>query len=132
MFTIKKYSESYQKQYCDLYIDTWEVEPYGERFTPEEIVAHLIKNKDYLYLLIEEESNLVIGFVGGRPLSHECQFFINDTGMDMSKAFYIDELGVDKKHKQRGWGEILTHYIICESGVETGLEKSATYGLDFG
>ena len=110
MFTIKKYSESYQKQYCDLYIDTWEVGPYGERFTPEEIVAHLIKNKDYLYLLIEEESNLVIGFVGGRPLLHECQFFINETGMDMSKAFYIDELGVDKKHKQRGWGEILTHY----------------------
>lgn len=112
MFTIKKYSESYQKQYCDLYITTWMIEPYGELFTQEGIVAHLVKNKDYLYLLIEEESDQVIGFIGGRPVLHECQFFINETGIDMSKTFYIDELGLDEKHKRRGWGEMLTHYII--------------------
>jgi ribosomal protein S18 acetylase RimI-like enzyme len=112
MFTITKYSESYQKKYCDLYITTWKIEPYGERFSREEIVAHLVKNRDYLYLLIEEETDLVKGFVGGRPILSECQFFINETGIDMNKAFYIDELGVDEKHKKLGWGAILTHYII--------------------
>jgi len=112
MFIIKKYSENYQQQYCDLYISTWKVEPYGELFNSQEIINHLFVNKDYLFLLIKEDSDKIIGFVGGRPLQYECPFFINDTNIDVNITFYIGELGVDEKHKKFGWGQMLMHHLI--------------------
>ena len=117
MFIIKKYSESYQEQYCDLYIATWKVEPYGELFVAEEVIDHLESNRDFLYLLIEEESDKLIGFVGGRPISHKCDFFINEAipPVDMEKAFYIDELGIEESHKMRGWGQMLMGFIISNA-----------------
>lgn len=120
MFSIKKYSEIYQKQYCDLYIATWKIEPYGELFTEEKILKHLNYNLDFLYLLIQEEKN-VIGFVGGRPISDYCEFFINEAcpPIEMKKGFYIDELGIEASHKRHGWGQTLMEFLFScarESG----------------
>jgi ribosomal protein S18 acetylase RimI-like enzyme len=115
MISIINYIEKYQKQYCKLYIDTWKAEPYGELFKCDEIISHIIKNKDYLYLLIEETKDKVIGFVGGRPILCDCSFFTNETGIDMNNAFYIDELGIDERHKNLGWGQTLMHYIISSA-----------------
>jgi ribosomal protein S18 acetylase RimI-like enzyme len=107
-----KYSERYEKQYCALYIKTWKVEPYGEKFTSKEIVRHMTGNKDFLFLLIEEESDRIIGFVGGRPISRECGFFKNDA-IPPVVTFYIDELGIEKTHKRLGWGEVLMRFLIA-------------------
>lgn len=124
MFSIIKYSKIYKEQYCDLYIATWKVEPYGEKFTREEITTSLESNKDFLYLLIEEKSNKLIGFVGGRPISHECDFFINEASppIEMEKGFYISELGVDEAHKRYGWGQMLTAFLIS-SAREKGFSQ---------
>ena len=117
MFEVIRYSDSYEKRYCDLYIATWKVEPYGEAFTSEEIVNHLGSNKDFLYLLVEKGSDKVIGFVGGRPVSHECDFFVNEASppLEIDKAFYIDELGVDETHKLCGWGLMLMSFLISSA-----------------
>lgn len=115
MFAVIKYSGNYEKQYCDLYIKTWKVEPYGELFTPEEIVNHLGSNQDFLYLLIEGENGNLVGFVGGRPISQDCDFFVNEAlpPIEPRKAFYIDELGVEETHKMYGWGKMLMTFLIA-------------------
>jgi ribosomal protein S18 acetylase RimI-like enzyme len=124
MFEVIKYSGRYEKQYCDLYIATWRVEPYGEAFTSEEIMNHLGSNEGFLYLLIEEESDKVIGFVGGRAISHECDFFINEASLpiDIEKGFYVDELGIEETHKMYGWGQLLMSFLIS-SAREKGFSE---------
>jgi ribosomal protein S18 acetylase RimI-like enzyme len=114
MFEVIKYSERYEKEYCDLYVATWKVEPYGEVFTYEETMSYLKNNKEFLYLLVQEESDKVIGFVGGRPLSKCRDFFKNDAvpKVEIEKGFYIGELGVDEAHKRSGWGQVLMSFLI--------------------
>lgn len=114
---IIQYTDKYQKAYCDLYIATWKEPPYLEFFTSEEIIKHLGSNKDFLYLLIEEATDKAIGFVGGRPIAHKCDFFINDSvkPIDISKGFYIAELVVEETHKKHGWGYMLMQFLICNA-----------------
>lgn len=121
MFTIKPYSDIYQAGYCDLYIETWEAEPYGELFTKDEIVEHLVKNSGYHYLLIEDETDTLVGFVAGRPLLNDCPFFLNESNVDLKSTFYIDELGVLDAHRKRGWAQTLMRFLMScarEQGFE--------------
>jgi len=120
MFSIIEYSETYQDKYCDLYIETWKSAPYFEQFTKEEIVKHLDSNKGFLYLLIEVNTDKLIGFVGGRPISYKCDFFLNDAvkPINMAKGFYIDELGVEESHKKNGWGFMLMQFLICSASAK--------------
>jgi ribosomal protein S18 acetylase RimI-like enzyme len=121
MFTIKSYSEKYQASYCNLYIETWKAEPYGELFTNDEIVDHMVKNSRYHYLLVEEETDTLLGFVAGRPLVNDCPFFLNETNIDLTNTFYIDELGVLDAHRKRGWAQTLMRYLMScarEQGFE--------------
>lgn len=114
MFEVIEYSGRYEKQYCDLYIKTWEVEPYGEVLTHQETISSLEINKGFLYLLVEEKNDKVIGFVGGRPLSKCRDFFKNDAvpKVEIEKGFYIGDLGVDEAHKRSGWGQVLMSFLI--------------------
>lgn len=112
MFTIKSYSDRYQAGYCELYIETWKSEPYGELFTQKEIVEHLVTNNGYHYLLMEEETDTVVGFVAGRPLLNDCPFFLNESNVDPMTTFYIDELGVLDAHRKRGWAQTLMRYLM--------------------
>lgn len=95
-----------------MYIETWKVEPYGELFTKDEIVAHLVKNSGHHYLLVEEETDSLLGFVAGRPLLSDCPFFLNACNVDLKTTFYIDELGVRDAHKKRGWAQALMRYVM--------------------
>jgi ribosomal protein S18 acetylase RimI-like enzyme len=117
MYSIIRYSEKYKKQYCDLYISTWQVEPYGELFTPDEALKSLEKNNGASYLLVEEKTDKVIGFVAGRPIKQKCSFFSNDAIplIDINKAFYISQLGVAKEHKKHGWGQTLILFLISNA-----------------
>ena len=113
---INQYSNEYEEQYIQLYIDTWKAEPYGEKFIKENISNHLVKNSGYLFLLVEK--NEVIGFVGGRPLNHFCDFY-NDEQLikkvNTEKAFYIDELGVKIEFRKLGLGTLLTNFLISNA-----------------
>lgn len=124
MFSIIEYTDNYQEAYCDLYIQTWKSAPYLEVFTKEEIINHLDSNKGFLYLLVENSSNRLIGFVGGRPISHKCDFFKNEAvnPINISKGFYIDELGVEELHRKSGWGTMLMEFLIC-SASEKGFNQ---------
>jgi ribosomal protein S18 acetylase RimI-like enzyme len=114
VFKIIRYSEAYQEQYCDLYIKTWEVEPYGEALTHQETINSLEINKGFLYLLVEEKNDKVIGFIGGRSLS-KCGAFFDNAALpkvEIEKGFYIGDLGVDDAHKRSGWGQVLMSFLI--------------------
>ena len=104
-----------------MYIASWKAEPYFESFTNEEVLSHLVYNKDFLYVLIEESTNKLIGFVGGRPIAYNCNFFLNEAEnpIDIDKGFYIDELGIEQSHKKNGWGLMLMQFLIC-SATEKG------------
>ena len=80
MFSIIEYTYDYKDAYCDLYIQTWESAPYLEVFTKEEIVKHLDSNKGFLYLLLENSSDKLVGFVGAD------QFLISATSLKMKPS----------------------------------------------
>lgn len=116
MLRIEPFSHRYLAQYCELYQATWQAEPYGESFTAEEITRHLSVNEGFLYLLIrgEHDEDVVVGFVGGRPLAHECNFFDNaaEPSVEVASGFYIDELGVHEELRRHGFGGSLTLFLM--------------------
>lgn len=119
--SIIRYSKKYEEKYHSLYRETWKVEPYGELFSDSEITESVDKNKSFLYLLINDNSDSVIGFVGGRAIS-DCSFFDNKPKLDLQTVFYIDELGIEKEHKRLGWGATLTQFLI-NTARESGFSQ---------
>lgn len=103
----------YRGQFVALYITTWEAAPYRELFAPEQVDESLSRDEGFVYILIDDP-NEVVGFVSGRPLARDCDFF--DHGcippIDRERAFYIDALGIDKARRESGFGQTLMHFLI--------------------
>jgi ribosomal protein S18 acetylase RimI-like enzyme len=113
MYRIEPYSHAYQEQCVSLYIATWQEAPYRERFTPDEVNESLTRDEGFVYVLIDDRND-VIGFVSGRPLARDCEFF--DDGcvppVNRDVAFYIDALGIDKARRESGFGVTLMHFLM--------------------
>jgi len=120
MYSIIPYLDEYKAQYCYLFSATWMGEPYGEIFTEEEILKSLNENKNFLYILLGNENDEIMGFVGGRPLADNCSFFLNEsiTPISFQSAFYISELVVAEKQRRCGWAHPLTLFLVSAARVQ--------------
>jgi len=119
---IRPYSSEYLEAFCDLYISIWRAEPYGELFTTAEVKRHMWKNERFLFLLVDDGT--LVGFVGGRPVAHFCDFFDNRCvpSVSLTSGFYIDELGVAPAFRGRGRGSALMRWVMG-SAANTGFTE---------
>lgn len=111
---IIEYSDKYKNQFCDLYINTWKEAPFFELFSKQEceVIINKLANK-FIYLFIDDETNNLIGFIGGQALEN-CLFFKNEAEkpVDIKTAFYIAELAIDKSCRGKKIGTQLMDYLI--------------------
>ena len=110
MIQIVPFSQDYLTDYIDLYISTWREEPYGEDFAENE-VHRQIANGDQIHLLVNDCS--LIGFVGGRPLEQNCDFYQEPEELRVKTQdfFYISELTVSRDQRSLGFGNLLMQFI---------------------
>lgn len=114
MLSIAPFSDDWLDQYCNLYIETWKSEPYGELFCREDVLNQL-SHGDQVFLLLNDAD--LVGFVGGRPLGRNCDFFRNEgrETLSVDNTFYISELSVKQEFRRFGFGYMLMRLAFSEA-----------------
>jgi len=117
----KKLLEKTARLYCEI----WKEPPWNEYFWKQKEVLRDIQEqlkKEAAMLIVAVNKDKVIGFTWGYQIDKKLMEAISNSNLlsflfeQASKAvFYIDELGVHKKHRMHGIGGKITKSIIKQT-----------------
>ena len=112
-FTYVNFDEKFRKSLVKLYKKIWKEVPWKENFWTDEMVNedinYALNQKDFIGKLALKISD-VKGFTWGYYLPKEKFPFL-----DLKDAVYVDELGVEKKFRNKGIGTRLTNMLINDA-----------------
>lgn len=100
---IRKMEESDLLGCANVYIQTFNSEPWNENWSPENALARLeafFNTPNCVAEILEDENNLVIGFLLG---NYE---FYSD-----HKSFYLREMCILPEFQRNGWGTLLLNSL---------------------
>lgn len=112
------------KKVAKLYCEIWKEPPWNEHFwKQDEVLSDILEqlNKEVAMLVVAVKKDKVVGFTWGYRVDKKTIGILSGNNLleqlfDSSRLiFYIDELGVEQKHRMHGIGKKISKKIIDQT-----------------